>query len=216
MSEGHPDTLVRTNNSYIRRIFVQQLFGRYTYDLKHDTSRGGDASRLLILYGDNGSGKTTILQILFHLLHPGRRSGHRSFLWGQIFRKFIVELGDGTIVEAQRRADSLIGAYRMTIRLADGREKAVDWISAPDGRVAHPTHKNLLGGLPFRFWKGWATLFFSPLTRWPGVRIDTRILGSIQLFTFFWTFNLYLLTFNFRSTPVTFSAQNRSSTTEYY
>src|SRR5579859_2061946 len=38
-----------------------------------------------------------------------------------------------------------------------------------NGRVAHSIRKNLLGGLPFRFWfwKGWATLPIEDLT--PGV-----------------------------------------------
>jgi len=44
----------------------------------------------------------------------------------------------------------------------------------------------------------------------------TRVLGSLPAPLFFLPLNLQLLTFKFRSPTVTFSAQNRSSTTEYY
>jgi energy-coupling factor transporter ATP-binding protein EcfA2 len=121
--------------SYVRRIYVQHLFGRYTYDLDLGSSHGDAARRLLILYGDNGSGKTTILQILFHLLHPTRKAGHRSFVAQQIFRKFIAEFGDGTAVEASRMGENLVGSYRMNIRLPSGTERNIDWIAQPDGAV---------------------------------------------------------------------------------
>ncbi|MHC5828218.1 MAG: hypothetical protein ACYT04_73080, partial [Nostoc sp.] len=53
------------------RIEVERLFGRYTYTLvKKDNNPHIDSS-LMILYGDNGSGKTTILKLLFHLLSTG-------------------------------------------------------------------------------------------------------------------------------------------------
>ena len=60
-----PDT-----SATIRRITVNDLFGRYTYVVEPR-----DNSNLLILYGDNGSGKTTILRLLFHLLSAGRTQG---------------------------------------------------------------------------------------------------------------------------------------------
>jgi len=51
----------------IRRIRVEKLFGRYTYDL-HAGGGRGTKSKILILYGDNGSGKTTLLRLVFYLL----------------------------------------------------------------------------------------------------------------------------------------------------
>jgi hypothetical protein len=55
------------------------------------------------------------------------------------------------------------------------------------GRVAHSIRKNLLGGLPFRFWKGWATLLFSPPVGWPGFELIPESLGRLEL-----PFNLHL------------------------
>ena len=59
---------IKTNSPplSIVSIEVEQLFGRYNYTLsKKDTHNEVDSS-LMILYGDNGSGKTTILKLLFH------------------------------------------------------------------------------------------------------------------------------------------------------
>ena len=53
---------------YVRRIYVEKLFGQYTYDLKLDSAKLTHPTNLLILYGDNGSGKTTILKLILSLL----------------------------------------------------------------------------------------------------------------------------------------------------
>ena len=89
----------------IVRISVEKLFGQFTYELptKDDPS---DISKLLILYGDNGSGKTTILKMLYRLLSHEDGRGHKAWISKVVFRKFIVELSDGTIVEAARRGRS--------------------------------------------------------------------------------------------------------------
>ncbi|MBA7495407.1 hypothetical protein ES702_05989 [subsurface metagenome] len=42
----------------IKRISVEGLFGLYDYSLAIPNSNG-DGNKIMILYGDNGSGKTT-------------------------------------------------------------------------------------------------------------------------------------------------------------
>jgi len=87
------------NPLHISRIVAGRLFGQYSYDLHSDDT---DLSKLLILYGDNGSGKTTILRSLFHLLSPARNKRHRSELARVPFRRFCVTLGEDTVVAAER------------------------------------------------------------------------------------------------------------------
>ena len=87
-----PDT-----SATIRRITVNDLFGRYTYVVEPR-----DNSNLLILYGDNGSGKTTILRLLFHLLSASRTQGHRTSLGMIPFGRFDVALNSGITVFAER------------------------------------------------------------------------------------------------------------------
>jgi energy-coupling factor transporter ATP-binding protein EcfA2 len=89
----------------IRQIVVERLFGQFTYELKDKISPHGSASRVLLLYGDNGSGKTTILRILFYLLSHIDKQGHKSEIHEIRFRKFLIQFADGTDVVAARQQD---------------------------------------------------------------------------------------------------------------
>lgn len=80
----------------ISKIFIEDLFGQFTYEFPPKDTDHPDLSRVLILYGDNGSGKTTILKLLYHLLSPSERRNHRTFLAGVPFKKFEVLFKDGT------------------------------------------------------------------------------------------------------------------------
>jgi energy-coupling factor transporter ATP-binding protein EcfA2 len=57
---------------------------------------------LLILYGENGTGKTTILQLLCHLLSKEILKGHRTFLAKTPFTRFAVVLTNGLELSAER------------------------------------------------------------------------------------------------------------------
>ena len=103
----------------IRRINLEKLFGVYSYSIPDfDSSRESESySKLLLLYGDNGSGKTTILRLVFHLLSPEDRKGHRTFLAETIFRRFEVELANGINVSASRDNERLVGSYELSISM---------------------------------------------------------------------------------------------------
>jgi ABC-type Mn2+/Zn2+ transport system ATPase subunit len=90
----------------IRRIEIEKLFGRYNYCVpKKDTEQ--ELSPLMLLYGSNGAGKTTILRIVYHLLSVEDDRGHLTYLARVPFRRARVTLGDGAWVEADRRTESL-------------------------------------------------------------------------------------------------------------
>lgn len=96
----------------IVRIDVEKLFGKYTYSLPDEDIRQENYSSLLIMYGDNGCGKTTVLKLLFHVLSPALRRGHRSFIARVPFKSFSVLLADGTRITVRRKDDNLIGPYQ--------------------------------------------------------------------------------------------------------
>ncbi len=103
----------RLFESGIRRVFVDGLFGRYRYDLTEDLLLNS-ASRVLLFYGDNGTGKTTILRILFFLLSHVDKTGHKAQLKKIRFRTFEVDFADGTSVIASRKNDRETG-YELAI-----------------------------------------------------------------------------------------------------
>nr|WP_281722556.1 ATP-binding protein [Nitrosomonas nitrosa] len=110
-----------TNPLAIKRISLEELFGIYSYSIPGDSAidSSNAYSQLLILYGDNGSGKTTILQLVLHLLSAEKNGGHRTFLAQRMFKRLEVELGNGTCVLAERNGPELIGAYTLSISKND-------------------------------------------------------------------------------------------------
>lgn len=101
----------------IRRISVKKLFGSFDYDL---SSQNEDKlSKIFILYGDNGSGKTTVLNLVFHLLAPEDRQNHRTYLSQVLFNELFVELADGTRISAKRPDTCLEGRYTLAIHSQD-------------------------------------------------------------------------------------------------
>lgn len=107
-----------TTPPIITKITIDKLFGRYSYSIPEDQigHLPGEYNRLILLYGDNGSGKTTVLNLVFHLLSPSRNKGHRTFIAQTLFRKFELHLGDGTNIVVSRDNDGLKGAYEIAIK----------------------------------------------------------------------------------------------------
>lgn len=81
----------------IDEIKVDKLFGHYNYTL-----RAPEESNFMILYGDNGCGKSSILSTIFHLLNPERTNGHRTAVSQIPFKKITINLSNGDAIEASR------------------------------------------------------------------------------------------------------------------
>ncbi|WP_085245741.1 AAA family ATPase [Mycobacterium paraense] len=97
----------------VHKISVKLLFGRYSYDLVVPVI-DGRTSRLMLLHGDNGSGKTTILKLAWHLLSTAELKGHKSAIARIPFESFFVEFEDGRRFMA-RKTDGLIGAFDLIV-----------------------------------------------------------------------------------------------------
>lgn len=119
----------------VTRITVERLFGRYDYELpaKDDVF---DLSRLFILYGENGGGKTTLLQLIYHALSPANYEGHLSFLAQAPFDRFAIEFRNGFDFEAQRKIRKSGGGVLQLALHRDARTLAnVEIALRPDGRI---------------------------------------------------------------------------------
>jgi energy-coupling factor transporter ATP-binding protein EcfA2 len=108
---------------YIRRIQVENLFGYLSYTIPKDDTKPRDLSRLIMLYGDNGSGKTTILRLLFALLYPHPAKGQKTYIARTPFKKFVVFFDDGSFISAER-IRGVAGNYTIRIKRAHSRPRS--------------------------------------------------------------------------------------------
>ncbi len=95
----------------IQGIYVDGLFGRHSYDVELPSA---SQPRLLLIHGENGTGKTTLLRLVWNLLSPSDRRGHRTHLAKTPFRKLSVELADAHNISVKKR-DGLLGAYEVEL-----------------------------------------------------------------------------------------------------
>ena len=123
-----------TQSNAICGIQVQKLFSKYNYNLLPN-ERAIDPNRLIILYGDNGSGKTTILRLLSYLLSPNTGSGHKGIVARIPFELFRVNFNSGDYVWARRPEGEIRGSFTMGLKTYKKREKMVDFIVGAEGNI---------------------------------------------------------------------------------
>jgi energy-coupling factor transporter ATP-binding protein EcfA2 len=116
------------NPKAISRISVERLFGTYSYEIPCQGVTYADLSKLLILYGENGSGKTTILNLVYNILATAAQRGHRTYIARQPFKRFEVEIADGTRIIADRKGDNLDGAFEWSV---SKQHKTIAKVSLP-------------------------------------------------------------------------------------
>jgi len=110
----------------LRSIGVTRLFGRYNYKLPASTELLDDVN---ILYGDNGAGKTTVLNLVFHMLSPADNAGHRTRISEVPFLQLDVALHDGTKLSAKKDPQLLVGPVEF--RIAPPNAKPIVWRFTP-------------------------------------------------------------------------------------
>ena len=123
--------MTQTKAATISSISVVRLFGRYSYHLP-----ARQDSNLLILYGDNGSGKTTILRLIFHVMSPARHRGHRTWIGGVPFERFRVDLSDGTAISVARTRPTA-GSYTYEIYKGSECINSTPVVFDEDNRIAN-------------------------------------------------------------------------------
>jgi len=99
------------------------------YDYK-DCRAEGRQSDLLILYGDNGCGKTTILNLIFHLLSTASGRGHLNSIARIPFKSLTVNLSDETIISAERKENAT--SYPIKFRITKPSSEPVEYNFIPE------------------------------------------------------------------------------------
>ncbi|MFI9728535.1 AAA family ATPase [Streptomyces sp. NPDC052092] len=97
----------------ITKIEVELLFGLYSYEIPWNSDSLDP--KLFILYGDNGSGKTTILHTLHHLISGATDRAHKSTVSRVPFRSFTISFSNGTTLQAQRDGRSVQGTFTLNL-----------------------------------------------------------------------------------------------------
>lgn len=115
MKHSRDMTTIQENEApSIAGIVVRKLFGHYSYDLPDEDT--ANVSRVFMLYGDNGMGKTTILQMLLWLLSSKDLSGYKTLVSKVKFESFRIILSNGVEVGADRKKGELAGGYRYYVK----------------------------------------------------------------------------------------------------
>jgi energy-coupling factor transporter ATP-binding protein EcfA2 len=124
-----------SNRIFITKISVRALFGQLSYDLLLEGQGEDPANQVSIFYGDNGSGKTTILKLLYHLLSPIDSKGHKSFLVSTPFNFFSVLFNNGKSIVAHRHHGAITGTLTLELRQNDKLEQTLPLKVEEDGGV---------------------------------------------------------------------------------
>jgi energy-coupling factor transporter ATP-binding protein EcfA2 len=130
-----------TKPTHVQRIEVDSLFGYLNYTIPRRGSRSVDFSHLMMLYGDNGCGKTTILTLLFSLLTPQDRQGHKTFVARTPFKRFAVYFDDGTNLSAEKTGE-LIGDYSVSINFPDRDQAKFNLKAGAESKVRNDEQLN--------------------------------------------------------------------------
>lgn len=107
--------------NHISKISIKKLFGYYNYSFPEHGSLG----ELVILYADNGAGKTNLLRLIFQILSVTRDQGHKTALADTPFSEFEIGLSNGSVVRAKRSEGLLTGP--VTFEISKGRELLARW-----------------------------------------------------------------------------------------
>jgi energy-coupling factor transporter ATP-binding protein EcfA2 len=113
-----------TTRGIIVDFRIENLFGKYDYHLNFskEDSDGTSGRRISLLYGGNGSGKTNILTVLWHLMSESDRSGHRSALGRTPFGTLRVTLDNGHVISVKKES---LGISNYNISVHDGSRELV-------------------------------------------------------------------------------------------
>ncbi|GAA2841879.1 hypothetical protein GCM10010441_77470 [Kitasatospora paracochleata] len=121
-------------STLISAVEVEDLFGRYSYEMSFGSSEssGSRARRLTLIYGSNGSGKTTVLRLLWHTLSPSDSNGHRTSIAKTPFKSFSVHLTTGDEIRLSK-IDGLYGNFVAKVRSGGKQTVEQYYYLNPDG-----------------------------------------------------------------------------------
>jgi len=96
----------------IKRVVIQSLFGHADYVLNFSDGSTSDGADINVIYGLNGAGKTTVLQLLYNILTP-EAAGSKSWVSQTPFKRINISFSEEEYIEIEK-IRGLTGTYRAT------------------------------------------------------------------------------------------------------
>lgn len=129
---------------HLRNIELHDLYGRLSYNIPVNHSQD-ESTGLAILFGDNGCGKTTLLNLLHHSLSPAPRANHRTSLSKIPFKYFKVDLSSNiSITISKPNVDSRDYTIVVTSDNIEEFQLKYGTIESERDQVAADEYSNLL------------------------------------------------------------------------
>ncbi|MFI0513099.1 AAA family ATPase [Streptomyces sp. WSLK1-5] len=128
--------MISDKNALVSAVEIRGLFGsKYLHvDFSGEGKAKHAGRRLSLLYGNNGSGKTTVLKLLWHALSPSGRVGHRSEIAKTPFERFTIHLCSGDVISIEK-VNGLVGDFRATVTSDERRIVDQLYSEIGDGKV---------------------------------------------------------------------------------
>lgn len=135
----------------LRRVEIQELFGYLNYDLDFERDESGSVSTaesekaVSLLYGQNGSGKTTVLRLIYSALASSRGEGLRSYISLVPFKAIRFHLNENKIISIYKSRQD--GSYEYHFAYPDETRRSYKIVPSGEGRVNeqnNPKYKDLI------------------------------------------------------------------------